>query len=142
MNVEAEKPILLSYKLLAKLDQISDLTDAVKIALRLYPELIFTINLCIEELITNTILYGFKDIEVGEIEVTIYLNVGNIEVLIEDKAPAFNPFLSVPELNVNTPLDDRVVGGLGIYFVKRMMDDFNYIHNDRGNQITIFKKIS
>jgi len=141
LNLEPEKNTLLSYKLLAQLDEISKLAKAVESALHCYPELIYAVNLCLDELITNIILYGFKDFEGGEIEIKIYLKDGFLEILIEDKAPAFNPFLSVPEPNINASLKDRAIGGLGVYFVRRLMDNFRYNHNEHGNQISIYKKI-
>ena len=137
-----EKTILLSYKLNPQLGEIVNLANAVKVALSFCSELIFSVNVCLEELITNTILYGFKGSEGGKIEITIYLNNNYLEILIEDNAPEFNPFIAVAEPDVMTSLSNRVVGGLGVHFVKKMMDKYSYSHSGHGNQVSIFKKIS
>ena len=145
LNIDNHNSILLNYKLPAQLDHINDLTKAIADALAFYKKLIFPITLCIDELITNTILYGFKDEETrkqGEIEISIYLKDDYLEIVILDNALAFNPFLSTPEPDIDASVDNRAIGGLGVYLVKSLMDKFDYSRNGFGNQVHVLKKIN
>lgn len=114
-----EKKLLLQYKLRAQIDQISNLAEAIKNALNFYPELIFSVNLCLEEIITNTIFYGLMDVQESEIEVFIYINQQSyLEIFIEDKAPAFNPFLSVKQPDISATIENSLTAQQAIIFFK------------------------
>lgn len=134
------KTVLLKYRLTGSLEQIAALADAVGHALREYPDLIFPVNLCLDELITNTITHGLQDGQRGEIIVILRAVEGYLEILIDDDAPEFDPFSAIhPDLDL--PIEKRPIGGLGVHFVKTMMDDCQYMRRDRQNRILLKKKL-
>ena len=61
-------------------------------------------------------------------------------VSIEDDGIAFNPFnLATP--NIETSIEDRDIGGLGVHLVKNLMDDFSYKRFVKKNMTTLYKNI-
>ena len=55
-----------------------------------------------------------------------------------DSGKPFDP-LSVPEPNISLPVEQRGVGGLGLFLVKKTMDDLIYEYKDGKNVVTIVK---
>ena len=98
------------------------------------------INLVLEELISNIIFYGYEDHEDHLIYVHFMVEDEKLTALIEDDAKAFNP-LEAPEVDVDTLLDDKPVGGLGIHFVKTLMDELSYERIDNKNTLKLVCKI-
>ena len=99
------------------------------------------LNLVLEELITNIIFYGYND--TNEHEINIYLSYHDkiVQIQIEDDGKEFNP-LSYAEPDTDLSLDDRKIGGLGIHFVRKIMDDITYLRSDNKNILTMTKAIA
>ena len=104
-------------------------------------EELFNLNLCLDELLTNTINYGYDDQENHEINVTLDISGELMTLALEDDAAPFNPLekSTVPDLEVN--LEERVIGGLGIYLVRTFMDDIRYSRIDGHNRIELEKRL-
>lgn len=79
----------------------------------------------IEEILTNIIKYGFDEQGVHPIHITFRLVLENVEMEFEDRGREFNP-LEVDEPNLETAIEDRQLGGLGIHLVKKMVDVAQY----------------
>jgi anti-sigma regulatory factor (Ser/Thr protein kinase) len=79
----------------------------------------------IEEILTNIIKYGFDEQGVHPIHITFRLVLENVEMEFEDRGREFNP-LEVEEPNLETAIEDRQLGGLGIHLVKKMVDVAEY----------------
>jgi serine/threonine-protein kinase RsbW len=96
------------------------------------------ITLSCEELLTNTITYGYP--EGGDHHITIVVSVepGQVEVRLEDDAIPFNP-LEREEPDITLSVEERPVGGLGIFFVKRIMNEVIYDRTETGNRIILRK---
>ena len=87
--------------------------------------ILFDINLSLDELVTNIIAYGFNDEVDHEISITINKVDNKINIILEDEGIEFNP-MDKEEPEFGTALEDREIGGLGIYFVRNKMDKINY----------------
>ncbi|NOU93621.1 ATP-binding protein [Paenibacillus sp. LMG 31456] len=102
---------------------------------------LFHLNLVCDELITNTILYGYQAI--GEprehkIEVHLIVEGNDIELLIIDDGVAFDP-LSLTAADTTLGMDERSIGGLGIHFVREVMDEVAYERIGERNTIRLKK---
>jgi anti-sigma regulatory factor (Ser/Thr protein kinase) len=105
-----------------------------------FPESIrYDVNLIIEELITNTISYGYNDDKVHEIYIDLILRDDSLYVDIINDADTFNP-LDHPDPDFTLPANQRKPGGLGIYFAKVLADEISYNRKENKNYLS-FKKI-
>lgn len=136
----SDKRQLLDYKLPSALAEIAKLADVVENTLHDWPDLIFPVNLCLEELITNIIQHGLNGDCNRFISVKINISEDWLEIVLKDDAPPFDPFTEAPAPNLDVDLDNRFVGGLGIHIVKSMMDNTKAYY-DGGNLIILFKTL-
>ena len=102
---------------------------------------VFATNLAIEELVTNIVKYGYDDTDAHEILIEFAINDGQLRIVISDDGHEFNPF-DQPEPDTSLPAEDRPIGGLGIHFVRNLLDDCAYCRADGKNIVTLRKKLS
>lgn len=91
-----------------------------------------------DEVISNILNHAHID-GVPDISVRIAVTSENIAVEIIDNGPEFDP-LSVPAPDTSLALEDRKIGGLGIYLVRELMDDVRYFYKNDENHLQ-FNKI-
>lgn len=97
-------------------------------------EMIMSFNICIDEILSNVINYsGSKDIRVG-----ISYNNRRVSMKFVDDGEEYDPNNS-EEPDITAPAEERKIGGLGIFMVKKMMDIIEYDRRD-GKNILIIRK--
>ena len=101
----------------------------------------FKLNIALEELLTNTISYGYADTGRHEIAVDIAREGETLVAEISDDARQYDP-LQAPPPDLDSAIEDRRIGGLGVHLVKTMMDDVTYAYRDGRNYVTLRKKIA
>jgi len=124
---------------LKELNKLSEKLEMLGEEWDLSPGVIMNLNLALEELVTNTIFYGIKDDNPHVITVSFKLDEKELSVEIRDDGIPFNP-LDIDEPDVDLPAEERKIGGLGIYLVKKVMDSFEYCREGHYNVITLKKK--
>ncbi|MFA4824740.1 MAG: ATP-binding protein [Methanoregula sp.] len=101
-------------------------------------EEILDTQLAVEEAITNVIVHGYEG-TTGKILIICSTTGGLAEIQIEDTAPPFNP-LSIPEPDITEDIEDRKIGGLGVFLIRQVMDDIIYRYEDGKNILVLRKK--
>ncbi|MCX6256947.1 MAG: ATP-binding protein [Bacteroidia bacterium] len=124
-----------------ELEKISNRIDVIAEEWNLKPKDALNINLVIEELVTNTISYGYTDTHVHEISVDLVLDKKQLSIRIEDDANEFNPLNVQANETIGLSLNERVIGGLGIHLVKNLTDQVNYERIQNRNVITLIKNV-
>lgn len=124
----------------AELSTVADATTKFLEGNGAGPEVVFAANLAIEELVTNIIKYGYDDKDAHEIVIGLALRDGALHIEISDDGHEFNPF-DQPEPDTTLPAEEREIGGLGIHFVRNMLDSCAYHREDGKNLVTITKKL-
>ena len=115
---------------LNKLGKVTGLSEAC----------ITDVNICLDELFTNIVSYGFVDDLEHIIRFTINVDNNMLTMNIEDDGIPFNP-LEKKDPEIPAGLIDVKIGGLGIHIVRKLMDDISY-ERDRGkNKLTMKKFI-
>lgn len=104
------------------------------------PRLAFNFNLALDELLTNVISYAFAPGSAHEIAVRLAIADGVVTAELEDDGPAFDPLTEAKEPVLEGDVDDRPIGGLGVHFVKTMMDHVAYERRDGRNRLTLTKR--
>ena len=102
------------------------------------PKLRNHIDVAVEEIFVNISNYAYKPDKGG---VTVHISTGqNISIKFEDNGREYNP-LEQEEPDLDGPLTEREIGGLGILLVKRLMDDVKYARVENKNILVITKNI-
>lgn len=109
--------------------------------LSLASDLIFNLNLVLEEAVSNVIHYAYPNQEGKEINIEASLMNDNLIFVITDSGIAFDP-TSVPDTDITLPADERPIGGLGIFIIKQIMNEVNYRRVDGKNVFTLKKFIN
>jgi anti-sigma regulatory factor (Ser/Thr protein kinase) len=93
----------------------------------------------VDEAATNIINHGYAG-KPGKIEITVQRRDSSLVVHLVDQAPHFDP-LQVPPPDLTLSLVQRCPGGLGIYFIRKFMDEVRYTAIPQGgNELTLVKK--
>ena len=98
------------------------------------------INICLDELFTNIVLYGFKDDLEHTVGFRLDLTGNAIMIVIEDNGLPFNPLL-VKDSELPSDISSAEIGGLGLQIVKKLMDNIWYERKHGRNRLTLKKAI-
>jgi len=101
----------------------------------------FNLNLALDELITNSINYGLPAVAEPFLRLRLSRNGDTVMAQVEDNGPAFDPFKDAPVPDTDEPLDDRPIGGLGVFLVKQFTDEAYYERDGDINRITMRIKL-
>ncbi len=116
-------------RIAAAVDEMAELEDWP-------PGLAFKVNLVVEEFGINIMNYGYDD---GVHTFSINLRSGEESLTIEfiDDGKPFNPLEDAPEPDTESSVEDRAIGGLGLFLVHTMTDDLQYRREDCKNLSTM-----
>jgi len=103
------------------------------------PEMVYRVTLVIEELVVNIINHG-HDGGVHDIEIAMASEPDALTVEIIDDGRPFDPLSDAPEPDLDSLLEDRPVGGLGIHLVRTMMDEVHYRREQDRNHTTLIAR--
>lgn len=130
---------------LAELERVAAAVDAFGKRRNLPATALFDLHLALDEVLTNVVSYGYDDDREHEIVVRLMLPARDgsqlIEVEVEDDGRPFNP-LEAAAPDVTAPVEERPIGGLGIYLVRRVMDDLEYQRRQDKNVLVMRKTVA
>lgn len=95
------------------------------------------LNLVLDELVTNSVCYALPDLAKPELRLRLFVDQDTIVAQLEDNGEAYNPFEEAPEPDTSLELAERPIGGLGVFFVKKLTDSSTYERIDGRNRITL-----
>ena len=103
------------------------------------PDLGFTIRLILEELVLNAVFHGSDD---GSTTVRLNLqsDPDSVRMELTDNGREFNPLEDTPTPDLDSDVEDRNVGGLGVHLVKTMADEFTYERAEGCNKTVVVKR--
>ena len=90
----------------------------------------------LEELVTNTIKYGYSDDDVHYIRVVVRIGPP-ATMVIEDDGQPFNPLLDAPAPDLDAVTEERPIGGLGLHMVKTMAKSLAYRREGEINRLDL-----
>ena len=131
---------LILHNDIQKIPQLADFVETIAEEKQLSQSLAMGLNLALEEAVTNVILYAYPDGADGLVDVEAILKDHSLEFIITDSGVPFDP-TAAPEADVTLPIDERPVGGLGIYLVRQLMDEVHYQRLDDKNILSMTKNI-
>ncbi len=99
----------------------------------------YDIRLAVDEIATNIVKHAYRE-KPGRIWVTCYRADDEFHVIVKDEGRPFDP-TKMPPPDLTSELEQRTIGGLGIYFVRRVMTRMDYEYKDGKNIVTMVKKL-
>ncbi len=99
-------------------------------------DLVFRVNLVLEELILNVIDYGTEGSD-PDITLEIASESDTISIDLSDRGRPFDPLTEAPEPDLTSAVGERRVGGLGVHLTKTLMDEVSYSRNANRNRLSI-----
>lgn len=100
-----------------------------------------SLNVALDELLTNTIEYGFAGRDGGEVTVEVALHRDRVSLTLTDDGRPFDPF-ALPAPDTSLPVDQRQIGGLGVHLVRGMMDQVMYERVGDQNVVVVSKRLA
>ena len=129
-----------SLKISPSLDQLERITAVVEdLGERddWPPDLIFKVNLVLDELWVNVVHYSGAT---GDVEVSLDADADEVRLEIADDGRPFDPLSEAVEPDLDAALEERPIGGLGIFLVREMMDELHYRREDGKNRLAMVKR--
>ncbi len=143
--LDEKNPGIPEYHLVIQNDiqQIPQLTEFVENIARersLDHGLTLSLNLALEEVVTNVILYAYPEGTSGQVDIEAIIHEHSLSFIVSDSGSPFDP-TERPEVDVAQRLEDRPIGGLGIHLVRSIMDEVSYARKEDRNILTMNKNI-
>lgn len=104
-------------------------------------QLILSLNLVLEEALTNTILYGYEDQLEHAIRIDMAKIADELVIVITDDGKAFDPTIK-EDPDITLSAEERPIGGLGILLIKKVMNIVAYQRLEEKNILTLKKRIN
>lgn len=101
-------------------------------------KVVYATHLALEEVLSNVIRHGYRDGNRHEIEVTLRMNQGVVELRIVDDGREFDP-VQAPDPRLDGSLEQRQAGGLGIHLLRAFVSEMRY--ERRGNRNSLWIRI-
>jgi serine/threonine-protein kinase RsbW len=120
---------------LDSLDEIGKFVIRIAGAAGLDSRATYRLRLAVDELATNVITYGYERSGMsGDVDICGEIDDKNLTVLIEDTAVPYDPTETPSPDDFDVPLEDRPIGGLGVFLARQAVDEFRYEHVDGHNR--------
>ncbi len=121
------------------LDAIRDFAGGAAEAAGFSGKDVYAVQLAVDEACSNVIEHAYDGITGGEIEVSCEVKDDTITIVIHDHGKEFDiTKVRVPNLSKN--LEEREVGGLGVYLIRKLMDEVHFESSaTTGNYLTLVK---
>jgi serine/threonine-protein kinase RsbW len=124
-----------------ELTRVSEWLEQLGEELELPMSLILSLNLVLEEALTNTIQYGYNDEIQHEIDIRFEKTDESVTFILTDDGCAYDPTLKT-DADITLSADERPIGGLGILLMKKIMNTIEYQRNENRNILTLKKIIN
>lgn len=134
-----EKSIILANDI-SEINKLSQFIDEIGEEFSLTPDIIFNLNLVLEEAVVNVINYAYPKEEHQSIFLSAKLQDGSIVFVLTDTGKEFDPTMA-PEADITLSAEDRPIGGLGIFLIRQIMNQVKYERIEGKNVLTLEKKL-
>ena len=124
----------------SELSKLTNFVAEIGCEFSLTPDVIFNLNLVLEEAVVNVINYAYPKDEQQSIYLSAKLHDSTIVLILTDTGKAFDPTM-VPDVDITLSADEREIGGLGIFLIRQIMNEVKYERIDGKNILTLEKKL-
>ena len=101
---------------------------------------VYNIQLATDEAASNIIEHAYEGVSNGVLEISCGMQGNAIKIVLVDHGEPFDPS-DVPLPDLKADLSDRKIGGLGIFLMRKLMDEVHYESNPhKSNILTLIKR--
>jgi anti-sigma regulatory factor (Ser/Thr protein kinase) len=140
MNPSPHKTSLRIANSIAELSRVAEFVDRFGIQQALPPAVVNAVNLCLDEILNNSISYGYDDDAPHQISISLAVDDRVVVAEVEDDAKPFDPRVMAARPSGST-LRSRQPGGLGLHFVNSLMDEVDYVRVGGYNRLKLKKRL-
>ena len=134
-----EKKLILQNEV-AEISKLAIFIDELGEEFGLSPDLVFNLNLVLEEAVSNVILYAYPKEEHQTISLIVKKKENQLIFVLTDSGKEFDP-TQAPDADITLSAEDRPIGGLGIFLIRQIMNTVEYQRIDGKNVLTLGKEL-
>jgi anti-sigma regulatory factor (Ser/Thr protein kinase) len=124
----------------AELVRLADLVERFAAEQGLSRDDLGNVNLVLDEIVSNVIRHGLAVESEGHVDVSLSVSDHELTIEVTDNGIAFDP-LAAPPPNLDLPIAERPIGGLGIHIVKVLSDTIAYRRERGRNHLRLTMRI-
>ena len=122
------------------LDEIREFVGAIARAGGFSDKDVYNIQLATDEAASNIIEHAYEKISSGVVELSCGVQNDQITIVLIDRGESFDPS-EIPLPDLKADLSNRKIGGLGIFLMRKLMDEVHYeARADKSNVLTMTKR--
>jgi anti-sigma regulatory factor (Ser/Thr protein kinase) len=134
-----EKSIILANDI-SEITRLYEFIEEIGNDFSLSPDIVFNLNLVLEEAVVNVINYAYPKEEHQYIYLSATMKDESIVLVLTDTGKEFDP-TAAPEADITLSADERQIGGLGIFLIRQIMNEVKYERIEGKNVLTLEKKL-
>ena len=134
-----EKSIILANDI-SEITRLHEFIEEIGNDFSLSPDIVFNLNLVLEEAVVNIINYAYPKEEHQYIYLSATMKDESIVLVLTDTGKEFDP-TAAPEADITLSADERQIGGLGIFLIRQIMNEVKYERIEGKNVLTLEKKL-
>lgn len=134
-----EKKLILQNEV-AEISKLAIFIEELGEEFGLSPELVFNLNLVLEEAVSNVILYAYPREEHQTISLIARKKDNQLIFVLTDSGKEFDP-TQAPDADITLSAEDRPIGGLGIFLIRQIMNTVEYQRIEGKNVLTLGKEL-
>ena len=139
-DADAMERHLILHNDIREIPQLAGFIKTIADEMNLDNGLAMSLNLALEEAVTNVIMYAYPKDSDGLVDIEAIMRKKSLDFIITDSGVPFDP-TTVPVADVTLGVEERPIGGLGIFLVRKIMDTVNYSRVDGKNILSMTKTI-
>ena len=123
-----------------EINRLHTFIEEVGEAFELPMKVVLNLNLVLEEAVTNVIMYAYPQEQNENIYLTAKKQDDRLVFVLTDSGIAFDP-TQAPDADISLSADERQIGGLGIFLIRKIMNEVKYERIDDKNVLTLEKEL-
>jgi|SRR5436190_21129834 len=124
----------------SELVRLTELVDRFGVERGMSEDDLTNVRLVLDEIVSNVIRHGHTADGDGRVDVSLALDGHELKIDVTDNGIAFDP-LARPAPNLSLPIEQRPIGGLGIYIVKTLAETIAYRREDGQNHLSLTMRV-
>ena len=123
-----------------QIDNVRKFFDDYSKENKLTEKTVHDIQMALDELLTNIVNYGYEDSDEHQIDVHFGINNNAVNVEIVDDSKPYN-ILEQENPDISLSVEDKPIGGLGIFLIKKLMSNVDYYTEEGKNHLVMTKEL-